>query len=332
LPQQSRLNALSLVQKFKPQIGGHPPRQKNFASVGKIGWLPGAGLPAAGFRRPVSATLPATLGRLGDLELRLATTPRDVKRCQRLRYRVFYEEMSAIPNAANSLARRDMDEFDAICDHLLVLDHKPTPQAFGRTGPRVVGTYRLLRQDVADINWGFYSAGEFDISGLMEARPEASFLELGRSCVLKPYRDKRTVELLWQGVWAYVLAHGIDVMLGCASLEGTDPDRLALALSYLHHFHRAPDDWRGAALAGRAVDMNRMPKEAIDPKAALRALPPLIKGYLRLGAMIGEGAVVDRQFGTTDVLIVMPVTSINPRYVDYYGGDAGCRRDSRTAA
>ena len=141
--------------------------------------------------------------------------------------------------------------------------------------------------------------------------------------MLKPYRDKRTVELLWHGIWAYVLAHKVDVMIGCASLEGTDPARLALPLSYLHHFHSAPAEWRAAALPERRTPMDMMAKADIDLKAALKTLPPLIKAYLRLGAFIGDGAVVDRQFGTTDVLIVLPRTLINPRHVNYYGADAG---------
>ena len=96
-------------------------------------------------------------------------------------------------------------------------------------------------------------------------------------------------------------------MIGCASLDGTEPKQLAMPLSFLHHYARAPEEWRARALPERYVEMNRMSKEAIDPKAALRALPPLIKGYLRLGAYIGDGAVVDHEFGTTDVLIVLPV-------------------------
>jgi putative hemolysin len=145
------------------------------------------------------------------------------------------------------------------------------------------------------------------------------FLELGRSCVLPHYRNKRTVELLWHGIWTYLLQHRHDVMIGCASLDGTDPDRLALPLSYLHHFARAPEPWRAHALSPRYVEMNRLAKESIEPKAALRKMPPLIKGYLRLGAFIGDGAVIDRQFGTTDVLIVLPVAAIKARYIEHFG-------------
>jgi putative hemolysin len=274
----------------------------------------------SGFRIAGAAPeTPPTLGRLGALEVRLARNAKEIRRAQKLRYRVFYREMSAVPDAASFLSRRDVDPFDAACDHLLVVDHA-APRL--RKPPPVVGTYRLLRQEVADRRSGFYTAGEFDIATLLARHSERRFLELGRSCVLAPYRNKRTVELLWHGIWTYVLAHRIDVMIGCASLEGTDPDRLALPLSFLHHYARAPEAWRAAALPRRYVELDRMPKSAVDPKAALQSLPPLIKGYLRLGAFIGDGAVVDRQFGTTDVLIVLPVAGINSRYVDHFGPGA----------
>jgi putative hemolysin len=258
--------------------------------------------------------LDPVLGRIGSLEVRLAETAKEIRRAQRLRYKVFYEEMSASARAGSILSRRDTDEYDAICDHLLVLDHDA-----GKRKPKVVGTYRLLRQEVADRHGGFYTAGEYDIAPLVASHPGLRFLELGRSCVLKPYRNKRTVELLWHGIWTYVLHHRIDVMIGCASLEGTDPRELALPLSFLHHFARAPEGWRTAALPERYTPMDLMDKEEVDPKAALRALPPLIKGYLRLGATFGDGAVVDPQFGTTDVLVILPVSAITPRYIEHFG-------------
>lgn len=259
-----------------------------------------------------------SLGRIGSLEVRLAQTAAEVRQAQKLRYRIFYQEGSAVPNPARLLARRDIDGYDAICDHLLVVDHAARDRgALNR--PAVVGTYRLLRQPLAEEYGGFYTAGEFDISSLVARHAAMQFLELGRSCVLALYRNKRTVELLWHGIHAYILQNRCDVMFGCASLEGTDPKRLALPLSFLHHYARAPEPWRAQALPERFVEMNRMSKEAIDPKDALRALPPLIKGYLRLGAYIGEGAVVDYEFGTTDVLIVLPVSAIKRRYLDHFG-------------
>ncbi|MDB5646414.1 GNAT family N-acyltransferase [Methylobacterium sp.] len=280
-------------------------------------------------RTPSAAPgLAPSLGRIGSLEVRLATSVAEIRRAQRLRYRVFYEEMSAVPSGLAMLSRRDIDDYDVVCDHLLVIDHaamdaKSFPgQSFRRARPKVVGTYRLLRQETADRHFGFYTAGEYDIAPVMAANPGARVLELGRSCVLKPYRTKRTVELLWAGIWAYVRHHRIDAMLGCASLEGTDPDRLALPLSFLHHHARAAEGWCARAVPERYVAMDRLAREAVDPKAALQALPPLVKGYLRVGATFGDGAVVDRQFGTTDVFVVLPVSAIAARYRDHFGPSA----------
>lgn len=262
------------------------------------------------------------LGRLGSLEVRLALTDRDVRQAQRLRFEVFYGEGTAAASRASRLSRRDADPYDEVCDHLLVLDHAVPSGRFGASRPKVVGTYRLLRQEVAERHFGFYTASEYDIGPLLRDNPGSRFLELGRSCVLKPYRTKRTIELLWHGIWSYVLHHKVDVMIGCASLEGTDPGELALPLSYLHHHARASDRWQARALGQRHVAMDVLAREAVDAKAALRALPPLIKGYLRVGAKIGDGAVVDRQFGTTDVLVVLPVQAISPRYLSHFGPGA----------
>ncbi|MCB1520103.1 MAG: GNAT family N-acetyltransferase [Hyphomicrobiaceae bacterium] len=268
-------------------------------------------------RRP-----PKVYGRVGDLEVRLAETWADVKRAQRLRYEVFYNEMSAMPSFLAEMRRRDEDPFDTVCDHLLVVDTNTKvgiDQWRPSRKPPVVGTYRLLRQDVAERKFGFYTQSEYDIAPLIAARRSYRFMELGRSCVLKPYRTKRSVELLWHGLWTYVREHKVDVMIGCASFEGTDPKAHAMALSFLHHFALAPPEWRCRAHQHLFQPMDLMTKEAVDMKAALKALPPLIKGYLRLGAFVGDGAVIDRQFGTTDVLIVLPVEKIDPRYFDHFG-------------
>jgi putative hemolysin len=257
-----------------------------------------------------------SLGRIGSMEVRLAQTAAEVRQAQKLRYRVFYEEGSAIPNPGRLFARRDVDSYDAICEHLLVIDH--TEPDSHPVKPAVVGTYRMLRQPVAEEYGGFYTSSEFDIGELIARHSNLKFLELGRSCVLAPYRNKGTVELLWHGIHGYVLQNRIDVMMGCASLGGTDPMQLALQLSFLHHYARAPEVWRAHPLTKRFVEMDRMSKESIDPKQALRILPPLIKGYLRLGAFIGDGAVVDHEFGTTDVLIILPMSAIKKRYVEHF--------------
>ncbi|CFX11705.1 Ornithine-acyl ACP N-acyltransferase [Candidatus Filomicrobium marinum] len=268
--------------------------------------------------------IPRIYGRVGSLEVRLAQSRADLRRAQNLRYRVFYEEMSAVPSLLSQMRRRDEDDYDAICDHLLVVDVDAKPAGgHGWTSgrrPEVVGTYRVLRQEQAERAQGFYTQSEYDIAPLVEARrSNYKFMELGRSCVLKPYRNKRTVELLWHGLWTYVREHKVDVMIGCASFAGTDPDAHAMALSFLHHHALASPEWRCRAHDHLHVPMDRIPIENIDAKAALKALPPLIKGYLRLGATVGDGAVIDHQFGTTDVLIVLPVENIDPRYFEHFG-------------
>lgn len=267
------------------------------------------------------------LGRKSSMIVRLAANRDEIKASQRLRYRVFYEELSAHADEATRMSGRDQDSFDEICDHLLVVDGNVSETDDSRlllADGGLVGTYRLLRQEVAEANDGFYTADEFDIAPLIASRRcDQRFLELGRSCVLKPYRTKPTVELLWQGIWNYIRLHGLDVMFGCASLEGTDPDALALPLSFLHHTALAPEEWRVRALPEHYIDMNRIPAEEIDMRAAIQALPPLIKGYLRLGAFVGQGAVIDPQFNTTDVLIVLPVSAINERYASHFASQSG---------
>lgn len=258
------------------------------------------------------------LGRIGPLEVRLAQDESEVAAAQSIRYRVFFEEMGATQGGQERLERRDADRFDVVCDHLLVTDT-------GLAGPvreRVVGTYRLLPQDNAVAAGGFYSQDEFDLGALLAKHPDRRFLELGRSCVLPAYRSKRTIELLWQGIWAYCRRKRVDVMTGCASFSGTVPHAHAEALSFLAHFRQADGPWYVRARSSRYVPMDLMPREALNAKSALSAMPPLMKGYLRLGALFGDGCVVDRDFGTTDVLVILPVEAISERYITYYGAEA----------
>jgi putative hemolysin len=261
------------------------------------------------------------LGTRADLTVRLADGVADVDAAQHLRYRVFYEELEAKPDAEMQASRRDADRYDPICDHLLVVRKGAAlgPDEIRVNDGEVVGTYRLLRQSVAERNGGFYTQDEFDIGPLIARHSNLKFLELGRSCVLKPYRTKPVVELLWQGIWNYVRLYDLDVMLGCASLEGTDPAPHAMGLSFMAQNSAAPPEWQVSALPGRKVEMNLLPAAKVDAKRALRMLPPLIKGYLRIGCYVGDGAVIDHQFNTIDVLIVLPVSAINPRYFSYFG-------------
>lgn len=257
------------------------------------------------------------LGRVGALEVRLAITKKDIRRAQKLRFKVFFLEGGAIADARSGLARRDICPFDRICDHMLVIDHAAKTR-FGRLKPKIVGTYRLLRKDVADRHGGFYSAQEFDIAPLLATHAGANFLELGRSCVLPEYRSKRTIELLWRGIAVYLRHYKIDAMIGCASFEGANPLKHALPLSFLHHHAKATGAWAARALPGRHVAMDMIDADKIELRRALDALPTLVRGYLRVGAKFGDGAVVDRQFGTVDVLVIMPVAQIDAKFLEHF--------------
>jgi putative hemolysin len=257
--------------------------------------------------------------RSGSLEVRLAVNWHEIDGAQALRYRVFFEEMGAHPSAEMVRTRRDRDRFDAYCDHLLVIDHARPD------GDKIIGTYRLLRRSVAERHGGFYTETEFDIAPLLAV--EGELLELGRSCVEAPYRTRPTMQLLWRGIAEYVFAHDIKIMFGCASLPGTDIAEHAPALTYLHHFHLAPPSLRVRALPDRYVAMDLLTPDEIDAaeivaqlasRATISALPPLLKGYLRLGALIGEGAVIDRDFNTTDVCIIVVSDRITDKYFNHY--------------
>ena len=270
--------------------------------------------------RPPLAKLPVALSsarsrfeelRQGSLGVRLACTPDEIDALQALRYRVFYDEMGATPEGTAALSRRDSDAFDAAADHLLVVDH-----ALGDGPDSVVGTYRMMQREGAAALGRFYSAAEYDIAPLL-AFP-GRVLELGRSCVAVQYRGRQVMQLLWRGIAAYVFAHEIDLMFGCASLAGTDPDAVAAELTYLYHNHLAPPALRPRAVAERYVDMRRLPPDGIDGRRVLTTLPPLIKGYLRLGGMIGDGAVIDSQFNTVDVAIVVKTDLVTGKYFDHY--------------
>ena len=254
----------------------------------------------------------------GTLEVRLAETEHEIEQAQRLRYQVFYEEMSAIPSPAMRETGRDFDKYDDVCDHLLVVDRA----AHDEDGqPLVVGTYRLTREHDAARAGGFYTSSEYDIAPMLKGVAAGTkFLELGRSCVLQSYRSRPgSMQLLWKGLMAYVARFDIDLMFGCASLPGTDAEQLSLPLSYLHHFHTMPENLRVKARPELFVDMNRIAKETIEPREALRSLPPLLKGYVRAGCCIGDGAVIDRQFGTTDVFIYFPLSGMDARYKSRFG-------------
>ncbi len=247
-----------------------------------------------------------------NITVGVATTAEDIEAAQHLRYQVFYDECKAQGNEITEISRLDVDRFDHAADHLIVKDH-------AQKDPRkqVVGTYRLITREKAMRAGGFYSAHEYDISPLL--RSDKKILELGRSCVLQPYRQGSVLRMLWQWICVYMLAENIDLMFGCASFDGLDAEKHAGSLAYLHHHHLAPADLRPRALDHLYIPMAGKPVSDVASADIRRALPPLLRGYLNLGAEIGDGAVIDAQFNTIDVCIVLQMKNIGLRYKNYLG-------------
>lgn len=252
--------------------------------------------------------------RAGPLQVRLAETEAEIDAALALRYRVFYDEMKAKPSPQIAASRRDFDEFDPYCDHLLVIDSRA-----GEGPEGIVGTYRMLHRAGAEKVGRFYSSDEYDIAPLLSTSDE--ILEVGRSCIDAEHRTRAAMQLMWRGITAYVVANGINFLFGCASLHGTDPQAMAVPLSYLYHHHLAPPELRARALPDRYVDMDLLPKDQLDMKAALRDLPTMIKGYLRLGGVVGDGAVIDYDFNTVDVFVVVRMDTVSDKYFRHYTRD-----------
>ena len=254
----------------------------------------------------------ALSGSPEGIHVRLANTADEIEAAQRLRYHIFYEECKAKPDEAVLREKRDFDKYDAVAKHLIVVD----PSRGSTPDRQIIGTYRMINQAAAKTLGQFYSSDEFDISPLINTGVE--LLELGRSCVLSEFRTRPVLQLLWQGIAFYVFDTDVGLTFGCASLHGTDVSALKEELSYLHHFHSAPKELRAKALPERYVDMDILPMNQIDEKEIFHKLPPLIKGYLRIGAKIGEGAVIDYDFNTTDVCVVLPTSYVRSRYLKHY--------------
>lgn len=248
----------------------------------------------------------------GHLELRLARDDRDLAAAQRLRYAVFVQELGGDGPLVDHAARLERDSFDAVFDHLILVDHRRDPA----TLDDVVGVYRVLPSTRVGPTDRFYSEGEYDLSALRASGRR--LLELGRSCVQADHRGGSAMFHLWNGLADYVLERGIEVLFGVASFHGTDPAPLAQPLGWLHYHHLAPPALRVSARPEHRQAMDLLPEAALDRKAAMLATPALIKAYLRLGGVVGDGAWIDHDFNTTDVCLVMDTARMSERHRAYY--------------
>ena len=233
-----------------------------------------------------------------NLTLSLAQNEEEIREAQRLRFRVFAEEMGAhLPEATDGL---DQDAFDSFCDPLVVRDHVLN---------QVVGTYRILSYAQAAKAGGFYSETEFDLSRILALAPR--LVEVGRSCVHPDYRRGPTITLLWAGLAQYMEMTEHRYLIGCASISMADGGHNALTLyQSLRDKHLSPLEWR-------AFPFRPLPLERSE-RIGEPSLPPLLKGYLRLGAYICGEPAWDPEFGTADLLVLLPMSRLNPRYAKHF--------------
>jgi putative hemolysin len=244
-----------------------------------------------------------------EFSVRLASDEAEVQAAQRLRYEVFVEELGGDGPLVDHDARLEKDRFDPFYDHLIVSDEN--------NDGKIVGVYRLLREDQAAQAGQFYSEDEYDLTALRNSG--RTLLELGRSCLHPDCRGGAAMFHLWQGLADYVLTHDIDVLFGTASFHGTDVAALAPSLSLLYHRHLSPPELRVTARAYQ--EMNLIPEAEIDRRTAMLQVPALIKAYLRLGGCVGDGAFVDHAFNTTDVCLVMDTEKMTAKQRNLYTKD-----------
>ena len=229
-----------------------------------------------------------------------ASNASEIKEAQRLRYKVFAEEMGA--NLPRNPENLDIDDFDAYCDHLLIRD---------QASLKVVGTYRVLPPHKALEIGRLYSDSEFDLSRLNHLRPK--MVELGRSCVHAEHRSGAVIMALWSGLAQYMQKHDYEIMLGCASIPMTDGGHFAASLyNSLRNDQMAP-------VENHAFPRLPLPLERLNGGLEVEP-PPLIKGYLKLGAKICSAPAWDPDFNTADVLTMLRLSEINPRYAKHFLG------------
>lgn len=233
----------------------------------------------------------------GGFALSLVRDAAELRAAQQLRYDVFIAELGGDGSGVDHADRREADHFDEFADHLIL---RPEGSA------RVIGVTRLMRADQARAAGGFYTDSEYDLGPLRQAG--RGLLELGRSCLHPEYRGSAAMFYLWAGITRYVAAHGTDLLFGVASLKGTEAAALADQLSLLHHRYRAPEGLRPRARVYAPMDI--VPEAALDRRAAMIALPALVKSYLRLGGRVGDGAFVDHAFNCTDVCMILDAAAM----------------------
>lgn len=247
----------------------------------------------------------------GNYRIKIAQTSEELWAAQRLRYKVFVEEMGAKVTDNCHLSELEYDDFDQDFEHLILIDKlNKNPLE------NVVGVYRLLLSTSVNESRGFYSASEYDLTSLIKTNRK--LLELGRSCIDIEHRGGVALHMMWSGLAQYVIKNNVEVLFGVASFHGVDVGQISHALSYLHYNHLAPKELRPVAIDGKKIEMNVLNRLDVKKIIALKQLPPLIKAYIRLGGFIGYGASIDEGFNSIDVCLVMDTQNMSEKYRKIY--------------
>ena len=239
-----------------------------------------------------------------NFTIKIAEDNLEIKKAQSLRYKIFFEEKKIKKKKLKFLLQRDYDFYDKISDHLIIIDNNR------KVKDNVIGTYRLLRGNLAKLYKGFYTEQEFDISNLKKNFSSKNMLELGRSCIHAEYRSGIILKLLWQGISKYIKIYKIKLLMGCASFNGTNPSKFEDEFSLLYKCYRVPTNYDVDSLQNNQISL----KKDFDNFTIINKLPPLIKGYLRAGGMVSKNFYIDREFETIDYCVIMLTENIVSRY------------------
>jgi len=263
------------------------------------------------FSKPILPSNSFIILESENYSIKLAETKSELKQAQALRYSVFYKEKKAKPTFAKKIIKLDYDKIDKYADHLIVLDKKNTKN-------KIVGTYRLIRGDVAKLFGGYYSSSEFNLINITNNYKDKHILELGRSCVHQDYRNGSIMNLLWKAIAEYVKLYDIKILLGCASFSGIEPTKYSDELSYLRQNFCLPEHLLVESFDKNIYPVYKLKENNPNQLRIFAKLPPLLKGYLRIGGKVSNNFYVDHNFNTIDLCVVVNTSDIDEKYRKKY--------------
>jgi putative hemolysin len=263
------------------------------------------------FSKPILPSNSFIILESENYSIKLAETKSELKQAQALRYSVFYKEKKAKPTFTKKIIKLDYDKIDKYADHLIVLDKKNTKN-------KIVGTYRLIRGDVAKLFGGYYSSSEFNLINISNNYKDKHILELGRSCIHQDYRNGSIMNLLWKAIAEYVKLYDIKILLGCASFSGTEPTKYSDELSYLRQNFCLPEHLSVESFDKNIYPVYKLKENNSNQLRIFAKLPPLLKGYLRIGGKVSHNFYVDHNFNTIDLCVVVNTSDIDEKYRKKY--------------